>query len=124
MISEAKVAYLAGIIDGEGTIGFYQRSNGYGSAYYVAVWNTDLELITWVHENFGGKFWTQLRNGPLGTKPLYRVIWNKRIHIIAVLEQVLPFLIVKKERANDMLGFLSLPYRERDEFLANLKKGK
>ena len=54
-----KLIYLAGIIDGEGSIGIEHLSpcKNRKKSYYVCrlcVINTDEKLIIWIKDNFGG----------------------------------------------------------------------
>jgi LAGLIDADG-like domain len=53
------LAYLAGVIDAEGSVGIY--GNGSGTALQVLVYNTDLDLVSFVRAA-----WEKLGYNPLG----------------------------------------------------------
>ena len=109
-------AYIAGIIDGEGTISMTmgkQRSpkgEGVFEAIKktVRVCNTNLGLIEWLHEKVGAGYVSLLYQNPNSkydrfrkgnVKPLYA--WS--IHgrdIPILLKLVKPYLLIKKELAS------------------------
>ena len=105
--SVEEAAYVAGIIDGEGCLQLRQRS------VRITVGNTSPELIDWLHR-FGG-FVTGYAN-PAGRKP--SLVWSvsNRWDCIAVLEATIPYLVIKKARAEEILILLRswLPER-RDQ---------
>lgn len=116
---ENKWPYMAGIIDGEGTIALctYTRDKQIGTRTYVRaeirVVNTRFDLIKWCMANFGGRFRTDLNNRRgYGQKsqvsPLY-VWWpSGRANKEKLLLGILPHLILKREQAKLMLEFLRL----------------
>jgi hypothetical protein len=96
-----KLAYLAGIIDGEGTISL-QR---FGSLILrpahiyprITISNTDMGLINWLCDNFGGKYRKQAI-GLLGRKQC----WSWSIQgqgAVNLLVMVLPWLLIKPTQA-------------------------
>jgi hypothetical protein len=93
---DARVAYLAGIIDGEGTV-YAQKIRGrFNVRIYVV--STDVRLVRWLEQNFGGLVYH--RNSP--THATWKTKWewvvDKR-ETTRILELVLPYLIVKREQA-------------------------
>lgn len=115
MSEKTKFAYLAGILDGEGclSIGAGRRQKwsviNYNSIVSVA--NTDIRLIKWLHQNFGGNFFDGKQQRPTNKK---HYIWRllKRKDIELLLLAVLPYLIVKREQAINLLEFVRLPREE------------
>lgn len=96
--------YLAGIIDGEGclTIGKTMRKSDRSvSPTYASnlnVTNNNLELMNFLKENFVGRVYRK------GNTKSY--VWFARNNDTTwILENVLPFLIVKKEQAKILLEF-------------------
>jgi len=103
MSSETNIAYLAGVIDGEGSIFI----NSF-KAYCLRISNTDLFLIEKLKEillsegievhiyeagnNTQGKNW----------KKGYQLQMTRKSEIIKVLNKIIPFLISKKMRAEIM----------------------
>ncbi|MHC1636323.1 MAG: sigma factor-like helix-turn-helix DNA-binding protein [Candidatus Methanospirareceae archaeon] len=90
-------AYLAGIVDGEGSIRLHRRrrkSIGYGLE--VVVTNTNRELIDWLYTNFKGYIEKHEREG--NHKTTYK--WTVRgINAYRLLKKMLPYLIIKKPQA-------------------------
>lgn len=91
-----ELAYLAGMIDGEGHFYKPMAKNGQGKAYpqprllfVQSVGNHGLELCEWAKERFGG--------GITLTRDLYR--WQVTGKAAVALAQALqPLLIVKREQ--------------------------
>jgi hypothetical protein len=103
-IPKNKLAYLAGIIDGEGNIsivkGNIKRPNFYFSGY-VQVANTNKILINWLVENFKGKTCWESKPSPNSKLKGYWVLKDCSI----LLNSLLPFLILKKEQAKLVIEF-------------------
>jgi hypothetical protein len=92
---------LAGIIDGEGTIGIYysKKQNIYRLKIYVV--NTNKELITWIQDTFGGYVYSRESNK--GWKTRYE--WHCKDISDDILKKVFPYLIVKKQQAKIAIAF-------------------
>lgn len=107
MWSNTDLAYLAGIIDGEGTI-FIQRRMDNGTWTYwsrMQVVNTYKPLIEWIYSTFGGLMYTVNRSKPNRIrKTQYQ--WYTRISLVDVLiPKVYPYLINKKQHAEIFMEF-------------------
>jgi hypothetical protein len=105
----AQLAYLAGIIDGEGsiTIGCYAFSKKTGVPHFhtkIEVTSTDKVLIDWLADNFGGGKSTytdkQMANN-CKRRPFRWTIHSDRVKHLC--ECTLPYLIIKKEQAQIMI---------------------
>jgi len=97
-----KYAYLAGLIDGEGSI----LSKGGWSVIVVA--NSSLDVMNWLVDNFGGTVMKERRrNVELGKYhrkvQMYRWYICKSNYILKILKRCFKFLIIKKERAKNLL---------------------
>ncbi len=98
------LAYLAGIIDGEGSIVMTKFKEGRypvgGSTARISVANTDLLLMKWLVRTFGGHYHL---NGDWqrwgGTKPCYHWVLNGSATAVACLTAVIPYLRVKRTKA-------------------------
>ncbi len=112
MSDKSKYSYLAGIIDGEGCfcIGAGRRQK-WGVINYnpqILVGNTDHRLTAWLKENFGGVTFTQRPNNPRCKIPsIWRLSKKKDMELLILA--IMPYLIIKKERAIVFLEFLRLP---------------
>ncbi|MEM2613257.1 MAG: hypothetical protein QXO15_03400 [Nitrososphaerota archaeon] len=99
-----KLAYLAGLIDGEGTISMRTAGRVIPNVR-VRVYNTNEQVIKWIHENFGGSIFSR-EEYDKKTKRKLR-IWYWGIHSIEeavkLLKPLLPYLIVKKDNALELI---------------------
>src|SRR5438132_1346502 len=102
-----RLAWLAGIIDGEGWIGFRiqshrRRNKTYKSAdWYIAVGNTDAAMLVemmaigTILGVRASRTKYYLDNRRANQKPLGRVSWNSKRDCGVVLQALLPYLITK-----------------------------
>ena len=128
-----QLAYAAGIIDGEGS--FYigcnkSLNNKFNSRVYVV--NTDIRLIQWLKQTFGGLTYSRKSIKNQNWKTKYEWILEKS-RIDEFCHKILPYLIIKKQHAEIMIKFRktfrkqSRPVPQdilttRFECLQNLKK--
>ena len=132
MVSSEEWAYLAGLIDGEGTIALYSNSHGGSNNCYVTVVrvsNTNLDLINWIVEKFGARIveYNRERSSSFGHKRLYRAEWASRYEVGTILQGVLPYLTAKKELAENLMNFITVPKWEkemREIVLNNFKEAR
>ncbi|SRR6266576_368450 len=97
------LAYAAGIVDGEGCIGFRQDKRAKGYSQYVRVSNTDPRLLAWLKNNFEGSIFLQRAAGQAGkvrtNKDLYSwVLYGHKA--AAFLSSIRPYMIVKSKQAD------------------------
>ena len=103
---EADIAYIAGLIDGEGTIrmnAFKEKAN-WNPKYmpYISFVNTNMEVIELVKEFLNAK--TIIRHSPgdkgfKGNKVCYKVQKSGPKSVIKPIETLLPYLRIKKPQA-------------------------
>jgi len=106
MASKIQNAYIAGIIDGEGSIfircqnNLRRRANGCSSEFFLVldVGNTDKNLINYLYSLFGGTTGRRKDKRP-NTKPMFnwRVTSKKAM---SILEAVYPYMIVKRQQVD------------------------
>jgi hypothetical protein len=105
-MTEAEIAYLAGIIDGEGCI-MLQRSMARSSGAYVypvvKIANTDTALIAWLREKIGLGSYEYRSRLHLGCKNVHNIVIASN-KAIGMLELVRPFLNVKAKQADVVLA--------------------
>ena len=101
---ETQLAYLAGIIDGEGTFYIGTTNNGrkFNSRIYVV--NTNKELIEWLKNNFGGLVYQRTSKSNPHWKTRYEWVLDKSA-IDTVCHLLIPHLIIKKKHAEIMIDF-------------------
>lgn len=106
IVTETEIAYLAGIIDGEGTLTLEKKhgTGPYADRLYlrplVHVTNTDMVLLDWIQVRFGGYLHPQ----PIGraaerSKPCYRLTWGGT-KALPLLDAVAPYLVSKRAQAD------------------------
>ncbi len=118
-LSVADAAYLAGLIDGEGTIGMAWRKPGSRAGrfqFHVVVNMTERDVLAWVAETTG------LGNvtGPYARRGNWHGFFRWAVQsagAISVLEQIEPYLRVKCANAR-------LAIRTHAEILANTERGR
>lgn len=107
--SSVDAAYLAGIIDGEGSIyiGCYSVNKKTGAPHYqtkIEVSNTSEELVDWLIKTFGGNktFYSAKQTPKNSRRAVHRwTIWSD--HVAHMCEIMLPYLIIKKRQAEIMI---------------------
>jgi hypothetical protein len=105
----AQLAYMAGIIDGEGSlvIGNYSSNKKTGAIHYhtaLEINKTDEGLIHWLHHTFGGNIvnYTAKQTPKNSRQAVFRWIANGD-RLTHICEEVLPYLVVKRKQAELML---------------------
>jgi hypothetical protein len=98
---ELLVAYLAGIVDGEGYIGLTKNKGTYGPRLLVGM--TDKIVIDLLHETFGGRLYEdKVRSG----RVLYRWHVVNKADLERILSELLPHLRAKRAQAELVLEFV------------------
>ena len=101
MLRDTDWAYLAGIIDGEGTMGVYRRQPR------VVVAMCTEQPVLWIHETFGGrlKLARRVRNPDAREGLEIRYTWGvySRAYVWEILDGCLPYLILKRKKAEEVM---------------------
>lgn len=98
MIPETTLAYLAGIVDGEGHVSITREDGRYKPKVYVGMTSKDIILL--LHRLFRGNVYeTSTCTG----KPLYRWHLTKSADLQVFLTSILPYMIEKKRQAEVVL---------------------
>lgn len=99
-LTEAEWAYLAGIIDGEASVGI-QKSNKLRNPQYVGqitIYNTSMDLMDWIAIRLGNRRVSTSRLYEGQNVPCHQIRITGR-RVVAILRAMLPYLIVKRQRA-------------------------
>lgn len=112
-------AYVAGLLDGEGTILIYKSRTYFQLS--VRVVNTDLGSLERMKSLFGGNIGSKREKKSIRTRPCWT--WDIQGPAAAeVLVNIYPFLIVKREQARVALEFMDRCREARaQEFLPEEK---
>ena len=98
-LSSEVAAYIAGMVDADGSITILPRR------VYVVVSNTYLPLIDWLGQLGGHTYIYKATENP-NWKPRGRWQTTNRADALAVLEQIGPHMIIKREKARQALALL------------------
>jgi hypothetical protein len=104
-MSEIELAYLAGIIDGEGTITISSRRAKFGKIYfrpYITISNTSERLADWLRSKGYSIHSATNSSG----RPYWRINWSG-FSLDSLLARLEPFLIIKRPHALLLLAFIS-----------------
>lgn len=110
-LDKVQLAYLAGIIDGEGHISISRQKSphckrGYVHRAVVSVSNTQLKLMNRLKSWFGGHIKIHKPRKFMQNKSVYEWnVWavNEQMRI---LQNVIPYLFLKRTQAEGVLHFL------------------
>lgn len=102
-MTETEKAYLAGLIDGEGTITLTRRNSGQLPQPQVSIANNNLELLIWVKKVIG--------SGSISTKKpkssSHNIAYAWQVATagpcLRLLDEIRPYLVVKKQQADLLL---------------------
>lgn len=122
-------ANLAGLIEADGSIGI-SKNNSNTHIVRLRFFNTDLKLINWVVDVFGGRIALANSNTSYGRKPCLRVEWTGQ-KALPIIEGMKPYLHGRKFKvAEHAIEHLTSADFDRKEVLSeaihilNLKGGK
>lgn len=106
-MTDIELAYLAGFIDGEGTISLRKQQRGYYRPL-IEIVNTDPLIIEYLHKYFWQKV-TKCRNGR--QVPYLRASLTG-FGILPFLQALIPYLKAKKLQANLVSAYILLRYEQ------------
>lgn len=106
---EVALAYIAGIIDGEGAI-FITRDvytkKGSVMRVQVRVGMIEKVALQFMYDTFG--FGSLIKEKSYkGKRPMHRILFSSYEEIKELLQSILPYLMVKKEQALLALDFIA-----------------
>ena len=101
-LSDAEAAYIAGVVDGEGTISLVRKHGGENRRAAVSVANTELELLTYLRSTIGAGRITRKRISQAHHTPSYVFVVYSR-QALALLRQLAPFMRTHKRKRAELL---------------------
>jgi len=107
-LTEVQAAYIAGLIDGEGSV--FVSTKGKTCTAVISVYNSDRRCLDFCAEAFQtGTLSLQPKkrcNIP-GVDPKPSYVWRiqNRAKVAGILWAILPYLVIKKDRAEAVLDF-------------------
>lgn len=105
-MNDTELAYMAGIVDGEGSITVsYRRRKQYGDVQArigLSVYNSDMRLLHWIKQRFEGSIHVQQRLGHWKPSGAWHLSDRSAC---SALKQLLPFLVIKSAQAELAIQF-------------------
>jgi hypothetical protein len=100
----ARLGYIAGLVDGEGTISVLQRGSRRPRAS-VSISNTDTQLMEWLAQLGGHVYWERKAHAR-GYKR--RAVWTvaQALGCSRLLVAIEPYLVIKRSKAQEALATL------------------
>lgn len=94
---ELEKAYVAGIVDGEGTVTLMKHHKNETPIPYVSVANNNLQLLQWIKHRCGGLIASKKKYQPHhGDSYVWSVRHDRALRF---LKEIVKYLIVKKPQA-------------------------
>ena len=109
-MEETTKAYIAGLIDGEGSIFINIVKQHYHFRPQLSIMMTDKKTIEYLISKIKFCRYSEADRGIW--KRQYGLIINRMSDIITILELVFPYLVTKKEQAKIMLEFCSYKHNK------------
>ena len=113
-MEETEWAYLAGFIDGDGSIGILthprkSRGNRMHMTPRITLTNRSHLVMQWAKERLGSVIHaTKPKEGNLRARGTsYRIEWRGMKKAQQILPNIIPYLIIKKERAETVMEFVT-----------------
>jgi len=90
-LSETEAAYIAGLVDGEGSI---MQSKG---RLVMSLGSTCHDAIEFLQDKIGGRSYFYPNGSGIGHKPFWRWHFSKKYAVLEVLRRLGPYLIIKRD---------------------------
>ncbi len=103
-----EAAYIAGIIDGEGSITLTRMHEGEHRRPVITIASTDKELLEYLQTLMDGNLVSKKNYNPLKHKDSYTLIIKRKDSVMSILTLVLPFLRVEKKYKRANMDFAPL----------------
>ena len=93
-----EASYIAGIIDGEGSITLTRWHTKEHRRPCISIASTDLELLMYVQSLTGGKINSKRNYNPDKHKDSFTLTVLKKDEVFSSLQSILPFLRIEKKK--------------------------
>lgn len=109
-LTETEKAYLAGLFDGEGCVGYYKRGSHKGVPYHSAsvhICMTDSRPVKWVMEKVGhGNISFSIKSG--NRHNVYSWQLSHQSHVREFLLAIRPYLLLKADQVDLLFGLWTI----------------
>jgi hypothetical protein len=117
ILSEIEKSYISGLIDGEGSIFMEKNEKRYNIIINCS--NTNKKIIYWLYSIFGGHVYTRKSKGNHKESYIWRIRKEASTNF---LNQISPYLRVKKKQANLVYEFLTSDNKNKELIYHEIKK--
>ncbi|WP_449537562.1 LAGLIDADG family homing endonuclease [Ferdinandcohnia sp. Marseille-Q9671] len=93
-----EASYIAGIIDGEGSISLTRMHGKEHRRPCISIASTDIELLAYIQKLTGGLINSKKNYNPDRHKNSYTLMIKKKEDVFYTLEHIMPFLRVNKKK--------------------------
>ena len=107
-----EICYMAGFMDGEGTItaNYRKSERGFPSLHFRAIiFNTNLNILERLKVTWGGRLSLFQAPRSIKHKKMYCLYWGGK-DCLPVLEAIIPYLVIKKRQAEIVLDMSKLTH--------------
>lgn len=101
-MSQTDTAYIAGLVDGEGTVTLSRRHRSENRHVVISISNTDRPLLEYVLNSVGAGKITNKRTSQSHHTPSYTYTISNR-QALAFLNQIFPYLKTYKAKRSDII---------------------
>lgn len=119
------LSYIAGIIDGEGcfSIGKHHTHKKPELFPLLDITNTNIKLINYLQDVLPSNYIKHRENYGKNAKKSYTYRIYNPLKLELFLNKIIPFLILKKEQAKNMLEFIEMKdIKKRGKYYIKMKK--
>lgn len=100
-LEEFEKAYIAGIVDGEGTVTLMKHHKNETPIPFISIANNNLKLLQWIKHRCGGLIASKKKYKPQHNNSF---VWSVRQdRALGFLKETLQYLIIKKPQASLIL---------------------
>jgi len=99
-------SWLAGFIDGEGSIGLRRNTlpkQRFAYKHYLSLAQKDMSVLEFVKSNIGGCITTEICKG----RTYYHFFLYNRQKLLEILPRVIPFMKVKRKQAELLIDYFN-----------------
>jgi hypothetical protein len=118
-LSDAEKGYFAGFIDGEGSLCFSMNSES-GLVPKISIANSNKDVLLWARQKIGGSIGRMAPRAWRHQAETYQLIIASKRKVFPLLEAILPYLKIKRDRAELMIEWcksrLARPNYNRSPF--------
>lgn len=126
-MTELEAAYLAGIIDGDGSLTLSHRRRNAARGWesielHISISNTNQSLMSHLSQMLGAPFYSAKDRRNRKWKQHFVISFSAFVELNALLTRIIPYLIVKRRQAEIMLELVKRrlskePYTDEDRKL-------